>query len=121
MTSLLLTLFIASLVSVTSFLTVLFRISPLTTPHQAIPAFLVSLFLATGTTGTLLLSLLWRSLPVHHWDEGRIIGVSLRQGLLSASAITSIALFQLLTLLTWWSVILIFLVFFLIELALHAE
>ncbi|MBI3336186.1 hypothetical protein HYZ98_01305 [Candidatus Peregrinibacteria bacterium] len=121
MPSLLLTLLVASLVSIVSFLTVLFRISPLLTPYQAIPAFLVSLFLASSSTGTLLLSLLWKALPVHTWDEGRILSISLRQGLLLASAISIVALFQILQLLTWWSAILIVIVFLLIELALHAE
>ena len=121
MPSLLLTLFIASLISIVSFLTVIFRISPLLTPHQAIPAFLVSLFLTSSSTGTLLLSLLWKSLPIHSWDEGRLLSISLRQGLLLASAISIAAAFQILQLLTWWSAILILLVFLLIELALHAE
>ena len=121
MPSLLFALFIASLVSITSLLTVLFRISPLTTPNQAIPALLVSIFLASSSTGTLLLSIFWKALPIHTWDEGRILSISLRQGMLLASSVTIVAAFQILQLLTWWSVILILFVFFLIELALHAE
>ena len=112
MPSLLFALFIASLVSITSLLT---------TPNQAIPALLVSLFLASSSTGTLLLSIFWKALPIHTWDEGRILSISLRQGMLLASSVTIVAAFQILQLLTWWSVILILFVFFLIELALHAE
>lgn len=121
MSSLVLTLFIASLVSITSFLTVLLRISPLTTPFQAIPAFLISLFLATGTTGTCLLAIFWKNIPIHTWNEGQILSISLRQGLLLAAAVTSMAFFQILELLSWWTAILILMVFLLIELALHAE
>ncbi|OGJ63642.1 hypothetical protein A3C37_03515 [Candidatus Peribacteria bacterium RIFCSPHIGHO2_02_FULL_53_20] len=108
---------IASVFSVTSLLIVLFRVSPLTAPAQALPAFFVAVFLTVSTVGTIVFIVLWRFLPWHVWDTGKITAISLRQGLLLALAMTVILLFLVLRLLNWWIALLILGVFVLIELA----
>lgn len=108
---------LSALLSVTSLLIVLLRVSPLTAPLQALPAFFLSVFLTVTTAGGLLLILLWRVLPVHLWDTGKITAIGLRQGLLLSLATTVVLLFLVLRLLNWWITLLIFGVFLLIELA----
>ncbi len=108
----------AALLSGTSLLAILLRVSPLTAPTQALPAFFASVFLTVATVGTLLLFVLWKCVPVHAWSEGKILGVSVRQGLFLAVAVILVLIFYLLAMLTWWIGLLIFLVFLLIELAL---
>jgi hypothetical protein len=119
MTSLLYGIIVAALLSITSLLVVLFRVSPLTSPTQALPSFFASMFLSIASVTTLLLYLLWKNFPLHAWDEGKVLSISVRQGLFIASGVLICILFHLLGLLTWWIAILIFLVFLLVELALH--
>ncbi|MDD5103505.1 MAG: hypothetical protein PHX93_03835 [Candidatus Peribacteraceae bacterium] len=118
MTSLLFGLSLAALLSITSLVIILLKVSPLTVPAQAIPAFFLSLFLSISTVGSLLFLALWKWLPTHSWDAGRIMSVAIRQGVFLAIAVVILVLFHLWELLTWWIAILIFLVFGLIELAL---
>lgn len=108
---------IAAVFSVTSLLIVLFRVSPLTAPAQALPAFFVALFLTMSTVGTIFFIALWRFLPWHVWDTGKITAIALRQGIFLALATTVVMLFLVLQLLNWWITLLIFGVFVLIELA----
>jgi hypothetical protein len=119
MTSLLFSIIVAALLSITSFIAVVFRVSPLTSPGQALTAFFASIFLSVASVATLLLFVLWKWFPIHAWDEGKILSISLRQGIFLGAATTILVLFHLLGLLTWWIVILIYLVFLLIELALQ--
>ncbi len=119
MTSLFFSIAVAALLSVTSLITVIFRASPLLSPGQAIPAFFASVFLSVVTVSTLVLFFLWKWFPLHAWDEGKILGISLRQGTLLGLGTLVLLLFHLLGLLTWWIAILIYLVFLLIELALQ--
>ncbi|MEI8230442.1 MAG: hypothetical protein WCG83_04885 [Candidatus Peregrinibacteria bacterium] len=119
MTSLLFGLSLAALLSITSLLVILFQISPLTAPGQAIPAFFLSFFLTIAAVSALLFMALWKSLPFHHWDTGKIVSVSLRQGLLLAVACTILVIFFLLELLTWWIGILIVVMFLLVEVAME--
>ncbi|PIR53159.1 hypothetical protein COU76_02625 [Candidatus Peregrinibacteria bacterium CG10_big_fil_rev_8_21_14_0_10_49_10] len=109
---------LAALFSTTSLLIVLLRVSPLTAPLQAVPAFFVSLFLTVGTLGALLLFGLWKLLPFHTWDMGKMLSISLRQGIFLACATVILVLFHLLQLLNWWIGLMIYGVFFFIELAL---
>lgn len=118
MTSLLFGLSLACLLSVTSLVIILLRVSPLTAPVQAIPAFFLSLFLSISTLGSLVLLALWRWLPTHSWDAGKIMSVAIRQGVFLALVVIILVVFHLWELLTWWIALLIFLVFGLIELAL---
>lgn len=120
MTSLLFGIIVSALLSTTSFLVVLFRVSPLSAPAQAIPAFFVSLFLAVSSVATLLFFVFWRYVPIHSWDAGKLLGIALRQGLMLGSATCILLLFHLLGLLTWWIGLLIYAVFVLIEMALNA-
>jgi hypothetical protein len=117
MNNLLFGIALSAALSVTSLLVVLLRVSPLTAPAQALPAFFLSLLLSVSTVSTLLLIALWRVLPVHTWDTGKITSISLRQGLLLGLAVTIIFVFLVLRLLNWWIGLLIAAVFGLIELA----
>lgn len=119
MPPLLYAIIVAALLSSTSLIAILLRISPLTSTAQALPAFLASIFLTIATVGSLLLFLFWTYVPIHTWNEGKILGIALRQGIFLALAIVIILVFHLLYILTWWIAILIFLVFILIEMALE--
>lgn len=119
MTSLLFSIIAAALLSATSLLVVVLRVSPLASPSQALPAFFASIFLTIASIATLLLFLLWRWFPVHAWDEGKILSIALRQGIFLSLATLILVLFHLLGVLTWWIGVLIYLVFLLIELALQ--
>ncbi len=120
MTSLLFAITLSSLLSVASFLVVIFRVSPIISPEYALPAFFLSLLLAVSSTGTLLLYFFWRLMPVHAWDLGQLIGISLRQGIFLGIATIIMVIFHLLGLLTWWIVPMIYGVFVLVELALNS-
>lgn len=119
MTTLLYSIIVAALLSVTSLIAILLRVSPLLSPIQALPAFFLSVFLSIATISTLILYMLWKWFPVHAWDEGKILGISLRQGTFLALATVILILFYLLGILNWWIGILIYVVFLLIELALQ--
>jgi hypothetical protein len=119
-TNLLYSIIVAAMLSTTSLLSIIFRVSPLSLPGQAVTAFFVSLFLTVASLSTLVFAAFWRWFPVHAWDEGKTLSIALRQGLFLATATVILLLFQLLSLLTWWIAILILLVFILIETALHS-
>lgn len=119
MTTLLYSIIVAAMLSVTSLIAVLLRVSPLSSPAQALPAFFASVFLTIASVGTILLYYVWKWFPLHAWDEGKILGISLRQGIFLGLATVILILFHLLGILTWWIGILIYLVFILIELALQ--
>lgn len=118
MNNLLFGISVSALLSVTSLLIVLFRVSPLTAPQQALAAFFFSLFLSVSTVGALLFLALWKYLPVHAWDDGRLLTISLRQGVFLGLATILLIVFHLLNLLNWWIGLCIFAVFVLVELAL---
>tara|TARA_Y100000310_G_scaffold174587_1_gene174610 strand:+ start:220 stop:582 length:363 start_codon:yes stop_codon:yes gene_type:complete len=109
---------LSALLSTTSLFIVVLRVSPLTAPEQAIPAFFMSLFLSVSTVGALLLYALWKVLPVHTWDIGKLLSISLRQGIFLGCATVILMLFHLLQLLNWWVGLMIYGVFIFIELAL---
>ncbi len=119
MTSLLYSIIVAALLSVTSLIAILLRVSPLTSPGQALPAFFASLFLTIASVMTLLLYALWKWFPLHAWDEGKILSIALRQGIFISLTVIILLLFFLLGILTWWIGVLIVLVFLLIEIALQ--
>jgi hypothetical protein len=120
MTSLLFGISLSALLSTTSLLIVVFRVSPLTAPGYAIPAFFISLFLSISSLGALLFFALWRVVPLHSWDLGQVLGISVRQGVFLGLATAIVVLFHLLSLLTWWIALMIYGVFILIELALNS-
>ncbi len=119
MTSLLYSIIIAGLLSLTSLFIVVYKVSPLTSPGQAIPVFFASLFLSLASVMTFAFYLLWKYFPLHAWDEGKLLSIAVRQGLFVSLAVVTCLLFHLLGVFTWWIGILIFLVFLLVELALH--
>lgn len=120
MTSLLFGISLSAILSITSLLVVLLRVSPLSTPLQALPAFFLSIFLSVSSVASLLFFILWKLVPVHAWDMGKVLGISVRQGILLGIGTVIIILFHLLGLLTWWVAVLIYAVFLLIELAMYA-
>ena len=120
MTSLLFGIILSALLSTTSLLIVLFRVSPLSTPYQAIPAFFLSVFLSVSSIGTLVFLAIWKIFPIHTWDMGKLLGIAVRQGILLGLGTVILILFNLLGILTWWIAIMIYGVFVLIELALHS-
>lgn len=120
MTSLLFGISLSALLSTTSLLVVIFRVSPLTAPSYALPAFFISLLLTVSSIGTLLFYALWRLVPLHSWDLGQILGISVRQGIFLGLATIILIVFHLLGLLTWWIAIMIYGVFVLIEVALNS-
>lgn len=109
---------LAALLSTTSLLIVLLRVSPLLAPTQAIAAFFLSTFMSVTTVSTLLFMALWRYIPHHTWDTGKLTSISLRQGVFLGTSTAILLLFHLLGLLTWWIGLLIYGVFVLVELAL---
>ena len=119
MNSLVFGITLAALFSTTSLLVVLLRVSPLLSPTQAVPAFLLSLFLSVCTVSALLLLGLWKLIPIHSWDTGKLTSISLRQGIFLGLGTVILVLFHIFELLTWWIAILIYAVFVLIELALE--
>ncbi|HVW67209.1 MAG TPA: hypothetical protein VHA78_05810 [Candidatus Peribacteraceae bacterium] len=119
MTSLLYSIIVAALLSTTSLVAVLLRVSPLLSPVQALPAFFLSLFLSIASIMTIAFYFFWKYVPIHAWDEGKILGIALRQGLFVAAATVITLLFFLVGILTWWIGVLIYAVFILIEVALQ--
>lgn len=117
MTSLLFSIAVACMLSATSLIVVVFRASPLSAPAQAIPAFFLSIFLTVTTLITLAAFCAWKFLPAHPWDEGKILGISVREGVFVGIGTIIVILFHLLQILNWWIALLIYLVFLLIELA----
>ncbi|MDB4978548.1 MAG: hypothetical protein JWM56_734 [Candidatus Peribacteria bacterium] len=120
MTNLLFGISLSALLSTTSLLVVLFRVSPLSSPSQAIPAFLLSVFLSVASVGSLLFYALWTKFPVHTWDTGKLLTVSIRQGMLLSIGTVAVLIFGMLGLLSWWVILLLYAVCILIELAINA-
>lgn len=120
MTSLLYSIIVAALLSVTSLIAVLLRVSPLLSPIPALSAFFASLFLSVTSVMTLALYALWKWFPLHAWDDGKTLGIALRQGIFLGLIAVLLVLFHLLGILTWWIGLLVVLVFVLAEVALQS-
>ncbi|MDD3896996.1 MAG: hypothetical protein PHU04_04135 [Candidatus Peribacteraceae bacterium] len=118
MTSLVFGIALSALLSVTSLLIVLLRVSPLTAPVPALTSFFLSVFLSTISVSLLLLLWAWKRVPHHTWDTGKIMSVSLREAIFLGLATVFLLLFHLFGLLTWWIALMIFGVFALVEMAL---
>lgn len=110
---------LAAVLSTSSLCIVLFRVSPLLAPTQALFAFFFSTLLSVTTVGTLVFMGLWKHVPGVSWDLGKLTSISLRQGIFLALATCIMLLFLVLQLLTWWIAILIYGIFLLVELALE--
>ena len=118
MNSLLLGTAISALLSTLSFLVVVFRVSPITSAQYALPSFFIFFFLMVSSVSTLLFVGMWKLIPHHTLDTGKLMSVSLREGIFTGLALCIMLLVQLLSLLNWWIAVLIALVFICIELAL---
>ena len=119
MTSLLGGIITSAFLSLTSLFIVLFRVSPLTSPEYALPAFFLSIFLSVSSLGSLLFLGIWRSVTFHTWDFGKVMSTSVREGILLGVCALLLLFFHVLGLLTWWAGVLIGIIFLSIELALH--
>lgn len=119
MNTLLFGISLSALLSTTSLLIVLFRVSPLTAPAQAVPALFASVLLSVSTVSALIFYAVWKMIPLHAWDTGKLLSISMRQGIFLGIATTILLLFHLLQLLNWWVALLIYAVFILVELALE--
>lgn len=109
----------SALLSTTSLLIVLFRVSPLLAPTQALFALFLSVFLSITSVSTLCFIGIWRAVPHHSWDMGKLTSISLRQGIFLGTSSSIALVFHLLGLLNWWIAVMIFGVFILVELALE--
>ena len=118
MTSILARIAVAAVLSLTSLIVIIFRVSPLSAPALAVPFFFLTLFLTVASIGTLVCYAIWSRLSMEGMDSGRKLSVSLREGLLIGGATVLLFLFLILEILTWWIGVLIYLIFFLIEMAL---
>lgn len=118
MTSILARIAVAAVLSLTSLIVILFRVSPLSAPALAVPFFFLTIFLTVSSFGTLFCYTVWSRLSMEGMDSGRKLSISLREGLLMGGATILLFLFLLLEILTWWIGLLIYLIFFLIEMAL---
>lgn len=119
MNNLLFGIILSALLSTTSLLIVVLRVSPLTAPAQAVFAFFLSVLLSVSTVSALLFLALWKFTPFREWDTGRLLSISLRQGFFLGIAVSLLILFHLLQLLNWWIALMICGVFLLVELALE--
>lgn len=120
MNSLLFGIAVSAVLSTTSLIAVLLRVSPLESSLQALPAFFASVFLSVSSIATLALYALWKFLPYHSWDTGKLLSVSMRQGILLGLATLITFIFLTLGILSWWTVALIYGVFVLVEIALNS-
>lgn len=120
MSSLIFGIIVSALLSTTSLLVVLFRVSPLTSPVTALSSFFAALFLSVSSLGSLLFLVLWRAIPLHAWDGGKMLRVSVRQGILLGLSTCILLTFHILSVLTWWVAVMIYLVFILVEVAMNA-
>lgn len=120
MNSLLFRITLAGLLSIASLLVILFRVSPLASPAIALPFFSLTLFLSVATVGSLILYGIWELIPIEGMDAGRKLSISLREGIFLGLATLCVLVFHILTILTWWIGLLIYVVFMLVEAALHA-
>lgn len=110
----------SALLSISSLIVILFRVSPFSSPAIAVPLFFLTLFLSIACTATLMIYAAWLTLSIEGMDTGRKITISLREGFFLASAICLLFLFQILSILTWWIGVLIILIFVLVEMALQS-
>ncbi len=116
MTSIFLRLGTTALLSISSFIVVLFRLSPLSSPGLALPLFFITLFFAITSTVSLASYFSWS-----HWSEfdaGKCLSIALREGVFLAIATCVIIILHILGVLSWWIGILLYLTFIFIELAL---
>jgi hypothetical protein len=108
---------LALFLSLSSFIVVMLRVSPLISPKFALPFFFLSIFIAITAFIALILSVMKGFLTHQPFRSRRIISSSLRQGLFTGIGTCLIILLWLLHVLNWWIAALVYAVFVLIELA----
>lgn len=118
MTNLLFSLSLAALLSLTSLLVILFRVSPLQAPLQALPAFFLSLLLSTSSIGTLIAYLFWKRFAATKSDAA-LFRIAFREGVflgLCSLVLLALLLLQILTPLIAFFTLAVFVI---VEVALH--
>ncbi len=110
---------LSALLSSTSLLVVLFRVSPISSPLYALPSFFISLLLSMSSVGALIAFTVWKFVTIHTWDFGQMIAISIRQGILFGIAACLIALLFVLNMFTWWLALIVLAMVTVTEVALH--
>ncbi len=118
---------IALVLSLSSLLVVILRVSPLTAPQYAIPFLILSVFIAVTSFLTLVLFSIRRFLIKRLVKESekqrphvlarKLINSSLRQGIFFAIATCVVIFMWLMGIVNWWIAVLIYMVFVLVEMA----
>jgi len=130
MTSPLVSVLIALLLSISSLIVVLVRVSPLTAPEFALPFFFAIVLIAVSSLAALLLVLaksLLQKPPEgaahggHFFLSRAVLRSSLRQGMLFGVATCMVLLLFLLRIHNVWIAVLVYAVFILIEMAVGRE
>lgn len=126
MPSALASLLIALLLSTSSLLIVLMRVSPLTAPEFALPFFFASILIAVSALATFLLALMKglfhrprgsAEQGTHSFLSRAVLKSSIRQGVFIGIATCIVLFLFLLRILNWWIALLVYAVFVLIEMA----
>ncbi|MDD5055676.1 MAG: hypothetical protein PHZ00_05420 [Candidatus Peribacteraceae bacterium] len=120
MTLILLRIATAGILAILSLMIILFRVSPFSASSVALPFFFLTLFLAIASFGSLIAFSVWSRLPVEGMDVGKKLSVSLREGIFLSVASVLLVLLQILDVYTWWIGVLVYLIFVLVEGALHS-
>lgn len=118
MTNLLFSLSLAALLSLTSLLIVLFRVSPLQATLQALPAFFLSLLLSVSSIGTILAYLLWKRFDSSK-NDAVLFRIAFREGAFLGLCTLVLLSLLLLQILTPWIAFFTLSVFVIVEVALH--
>lgn len=119
MTSLLFSISLSALLSLTSLLVILFRVSPLQAPFQALPAFFLSLLLAVSSIGMLVAYILWKRCASATKNDAIICRIAFREGVFLGLFIIVLLSLLLSQILTWWIALLALTFFVIVEIALH--
>jgi hypothetical protein len=117
MTGVLPSIALTCILSLSSLAVVMLRVSPLSSPEFALPFFFISIFIAVASCVTLILLLIKDYVAHQPLRSRQFVGSSLRQGIFVATGTCCIVLLHLLHILNWWIALLIYAVFFLIEMA----
>ena len=117
MTGVLPSIALAFILSFSSLMVVILRVSPLTSPEFALPFFFISIFIVVASFVTLVLLLIKDFLNKQPLRSRQFVESSLRQGIFVAIGTCLVVLLHLLLILNWWIALLIYTVFLLIDMA----
>lgn len=113
-TSYIFAILFAGIISLCGWFLVLFRMDPFSSTNIALALFLISLFLALASFFTVIgyyLRVFFNKNEIFYAH----IWISLRQGLLFSFFVCTAVVFQLMRVLTWWNLLLLFIAIVLLE------